>query len=55
MTKDDKSFDDWFDLLQLNLADAGIKFEDADSVRADYEDGKSMYDVLEDIKAEYGE
>ena len=55
MTKDDKSFDEWFNLLQLNLSDAGIEFHDADSVRGDYDDGKSMYDVLEDIKAEYAD
>ena len=55
MTKNDMSFDEWFDLLQLNLSDAGINFEDADSVRGDYEDGKSMYDVLDDIKDEYAD
>lgn len=55
MTKDDRSFDEWFELLQLNLSDLGVKFEDVDAVRGDYEDGKSMYDVLDDIKAEYAD
>ena len=55
MTKNDATFDKWFDLLQLNLADAGIKFLDADSVREEYEAGKSMFDVLDSIKQEYAD
>jgi len=55
MTKDDISFHQWFDLLQLQLSDSGIKFDDADSVRLDYEAGKSMYDVIDEIKDEYAE
>ena len=55
MTKNDCNFDEWFDLLQLNLSGAGIKFQDADSVRSDYENGRSMFDVVDDIKAEYAD
>ena len=54
MTKDDLSFDDWFDLLKVKLYEKGIEFHDADSVRGDYEDGKDLFDVFEDIKTEYG-
>lgn len=53
MTKDDINFEEWFDLLQLNLSDYGIRFEDSDSVRSDYNDGKSLQDVVDDISSEY--
>lgn len=53
MDKSTHSFDDWFDHLQMQLADRGIPFHDRDAVVQDYEDGKDMHDVLDDIAAEY--
>ena len=54
MTKDDLSFYDRFDLLKVKLDEKGIEFHDADSVLSDYADGKNLFDVIEDIKREYG-
>lgn len=48
------SFEAWFDLLGDLLKDEhGIDFRDSDSVRADYDEGKDVYAVVEDIRAEY--
>lgn len=55
MDKYDTDFDTWFSCLQVNLLDAGIDFKDEDSVRDDFNNGKNMYDVVDEIKAEYGE
>lgn len=53
MTKDDVNFDDWFDLLTMSLSDQGINFNDAESVRDDYNNGKNLFDVIDEILAEY--
>ena len=53
MRKNNVSFEDWFELLQMNLQDEGIDFNDEESVRADYEEGKSLFDVIDEIHAEY--
>lgn len=55
MNKTDSNFDTWFDVLQMQLSDAGINFKDAELVRKDYDDGKSLFEVLEEIKAEYAD
>lgn len=56
MTNDDTDFDSWFGVLQANVLDrTGVDFKDEESVMADYDDGKNVYDVIEDIVAEYGE
>jgi hypothetical protein len=53
MDKKDTDFDTWFDCLVMQLLDENINFRDRDSVREDYDKGKNMYDVLDEIKAEY--
>jgi len=56
MDKQSHSFDDWFGVIQANVLDrTGVDFKDEDSVRQDYEAGKDVYDVIDDICAEYGE
>ena len=52
MNKRDIAFEGWFDLLQMNLADRGINFECADSVRDDYDKGKDLFDAVDEIAAE---
>ena len=49
MTKNDTDFNGWFDQLRDNLADQGISFNDPDSVRDDYDDGKCLFDVMDGI------
>lgn len=53
MDNTDTSFETWFDCLCMNLLDAGIDFKDRDAVREDYNDGKNMFDVADEIKQEY--
>lgn len=53
MNNKDTDFETWFSCLQINLLDAGIDFNDEDSVRADYDSGKDMFDVVDEIIAEY--
>jgi len=49
-------FSTWFGALQANVLDrCGVDFKDEDSVRQDYEAGKDVYDVIDEIVAEYGE
>lgn len=56
MNKTDTDFDRWFETLRVNvLARTGVNFRDRDSVMADYEDGKNVYDVIDDICAEYAD
>lgn len=55
MTNDDTDFDTWFDLLKLNLEENGIQFNDPESVRFDYEEGKDLSVVADEIKAEYAD
>lgn len=55
MTNDDFDFDTWFDTLILLVLDgAGVEFQDQDSVRNDYEAGRNVHDVADEIIAEYG-
>lgn len=54
MTKTDFDFDTWFDSLSMMvLAKTGVEFRDADSVRSDYDAGKNLADVADEIAAEY--
>ena len=56
MTKQDFDFETWFDVLQTNVLDrTGANFRDRDSVREDYDQGACVYDVIDEICAEYGE
>jgi hypothetical protein len=55
MTNDDFDFDTWFDTLSLLVLDgASVDFQDRDSVRNDYETGRNVHDVADEIIAEYG-
>lgn len=56
MTKHDCDFGTWFGVLQVNVLDrTGVDFKDEDSVREDYEMGGDVYDIIDEICAEYGE
>ena len=49
-------FDDWFDTLSMHVLDrTGVEFKDKDSVREDYDEGRDVFDVVDDIVAEYDE
>ena len=54
MKKPEFDFDTWFGVLQINVLDkTGVDFKDADSVRDDYNKGRDVYDVIDEIAAEY--
>lgn len=54
MTKADFDFATWFDNLAVVVLDkSGVEFRDEESVRSDYESGRNMYDVADEIAAEY--
>lgn len=56
MTKTEFDFDTWFGVLQANVLDrSGVDFKDEDAVRDDYNNGRDVYDVIDEIVAEYGE
>lgn len=54
MKKPEFDFDTWFDaIVGIVEAEAGVVFTDRDSVRDDYDEGRSAYDVAGEIVAEY--
>ena len=54
MTSNDTDFETWFDVLQNEVLEkSGFAFNDADSVKADYDDGKDVFDVASEIIDEY--
>jgi hypothetical protein len=54
MTSSDTDFDTWFDTLQSEVLDAtGVRFTDRDSVKGDYDAGKDVFDVIDEIVDEY--
>lgn len=56
MDKSTHSFDDWFDALALIVLDrTGADFRDRDSVKGYYEEGRDVFDVIDEVAAEYGE
>jgi len=56
MTKSDFDFETWFDSLAMMVLDkTGVEFRDQDTVREDYESGRNLADVADQIAAEYGE
>lgn len=56
MTKDEFDFETWFDSLSMMVLDrTGVEFRDEDSVRADYEAGRNLADIADEIAAEYGD
>jgi hypothetical protein len=46
-------FDEWFEHLEMLLSEEGINFQDQDAVREDFNAGKNIFDVCDEIKAEY--
>lgn len=48
-----QSFDSWFSQVQSLVECGGHRFNDEDSVRADYEEGRSAEDVAQKILDEY--
>ena len=47
-------FDEWFDTLRMHVLDgSGADFQDRDAVRGDYESGRDVFDVVDEIVAEY--
>ena len=56
MNKTNTDFDKWFDTLAINVLErSAVEFRDRDSVKEEYEQGKNVYDVIDEIVAEYGE
>lgn len=54
MTKSDIDFDGWFDVVVMRVEEkSGVAFNDADSVREDYDDGRNAFDVADEIADEY--
>lgn len=55
MTKTEFDFNTWFETLSNQVLDrAGVEIADMDSVRADYDEGRDVFDVVDEIVAEYG-
>jgi len=54
MNKNDCDFDTWFDALVLNINEqTGVNFRDRESVKDDYNAGRDLFDVADEISAEY--
>lgn len=54
MTNADFDFETWCDSLQMMVLDGcGVKFQDFDSVRVDYDKGRNVADIADVIIAEY--
>ena len=54
MTKNEFDCDTWFDILAAMVLDeTGFDLRDQDSVRSDYDAGRNLADVAEEIAAEY--
>jgi hypothetical protein len=56
MTGPEFDFETWFGVLQVNVLDrSGVDFRDEASVREDYDAGRDVYDVIDEIVDQYGE
>lgn len=54
MTNRDTDFDTWFDILTMSLLDrVGVDFRDTESVRGDFDEGRDVHDVIDELAAEY--
>lgn len=54
MTKADVDFEAWFSNLQVHVLErTGLDYRDEAAVRADYDAGRDLFDVVEEIAAEY--
>jgi hypothetical protein len=56
MTKADADFDSWFSVLQVHLLDRiGLDFNDEAAVKGDYEEGRDVFDVIDEISEEHAD
>ena len=53
MTNSDMSFRDWCDLVQMNLQDHGVDYDDVESLSGYYHNGKDVMEVVDEILQEY--
>lgn len=55
MTNEDTDFETWFDILKLQVLDrTGVSFRDRSTARDDFDQGRNVHDVIEEIVLEYG-
>ncbi len=53
MTKAECQFETWFEILSVQVLDrAKVDLKDPDSVREDYEQGRDLFDVADEIVAD---
>ncbi len=56
MFVDDSDYDTWFDEVMTKLSmDHDIEFADYDACKMDFEEGKSVDEVVQEIVDEYSE
>lgn len=56
MNNRDTDFESWFSALQSQVLDrAGVNFRDEDSVRGDFDEGRDVFDVADEIVREYAD
>lgn len=56
MNKDTVDFESWFEALCLQVSErCSFDLRDEDSVRADYEEGKSVEEVADEFADEYAQ
>ncbi len=56
MTKNEVDFDTYFGNIQMHVLDrVGVETLDEAKIRKDYDAGRDMFDVTDEICAEYGE
>ena len=54
MTNKETDFESWFSTLQDHVLDrTGVSFQDESSVRGDFDEGRSVFDVIDEIVEEY--
>lgn len=54
MQNTDVDFETWFGVLQSNVLDrTGVDIKDEDAFRGDYDTGRDVFDVIEEMVAEY--
>ena len=54
MQNTDVDFETWFGVLQSNVLDrTGVDIKDEDAFRDDYDTGRDVFDVIEEMVAEY--
>ena len=54
MDKDNFDFETWFETLAIHVLErTGVEFRDEDAVPADYDNGRDVFDVIDEIVAEY--